>query len=157
MLLFILFFAFPLLETWLLIQFSGAYGFGNTIILVLVTAVAGSSLAKKQGLEVFKTLQNEVSQGRTPENTLIEGFLILLSALILLLPGLISDALGILLLISPIRKRIARVLPQHIKNTKSSSFQFKSFFQFGDSEFQQHHQTKLKETQEAEYQVIDED
>lgn len=156
--LFILFLAFPLIETWLLVKFSGAYGFGNTILLVLITAFAGSALAKQQGLEVFNKLQLEVSQGKTPSKTLIEGLLILISGVILLLPGLISDAIGITLLIPPVRKLIASYLPKYIpKKMGSGPFQFKSSFQFGNSQFQQKRSKNLKETEEAEYQVLEDD
>lgn len=152
--LFLLFFGFPLLETWLLFKFSNEFGFLVTLTLIILTAAVGSRLAKSQGLQVYKKLQEELQQGKQPSQTIIEGVLILISGVVLLLPGLVSDCIGILLLIPPIRIAIAQKLPQ-----KLSSQNFR--FQFGNKASFQHNFTNTsrppqkRQVEEAEYEVID--
>lgn len=152
--LFLLFFGFPLLETWLLFKFSNEFGFLATLFLIILTAAAGSRLAKSQGLQVYKKLQEELQQGKQPSQTIIEGVLILISGVVLLLPGLVSDCIGLLLLIPPIRVAIAQKLPQKL-SPQTFRFQFgnkSSFHQNFDNTSRPPHQ---RQVEEVEYEVID--
>jgi UPF0716 protein FxsA len=95
--------ALIVLELWILFQLSGSIGFPETILLVFGAGIVGAWIAKWQGLHAILRVQNELRQGVVPTRTIGDGALILVAGILLLLPGVISDVLGIALLIPPIR------------------------------------------------------
>ncbi len=107
----ILFFlALPVLELFVLYRLSGRIGFLETLLLVLFVGFAGASLAKREGLRVFVRWQEAVAEGRTPDESLLSSFLLLVAAGLLVLPGLVSDVLGLLLLLPPFRRLIGNIV-----------------------------------------------
>ncbi|MEX0703476.1 MAG: FxsA family protein [Planctomycetales bacterium] len=98
----------PFVELALLIYVGDRIGLLWTIALVLGTGIAGAALAKHQGLRVWRRVRDEVSGNRLPGGALLDGFLILVAGLLLITPGLITDALGFSLLIPGVRSRIRR-------------------------------------------------
>jgi UPF0716 protein FxsA len=97
--LFFLFTLVPLLELYLLIRLGTYVGAVDTIAIVIGTGVAGGLLAKSQGLAVLDRMRAELNQGRLPAESLFDGLLILLAGAMLVTPGLLTDGLGLLLLI----------------------------------------------------------
>ena len=94
------------LEFSILVKLSTSLGILPTLAIVFGAGIVGAWIAKWQGLRALLRVQNEISHGVVPARTLGDGALILVAALLLLLPGVISDFLGILLLIPPIRKGV---------------------------------------------------
>lgn len=74
-----------------------------TLALVLATAVAGSILLRIQGFGIFSRVQRMLDQGRMPGRELVHGVMILLAGVLLLTPGFVTDTLGFLLFIPPLR------------------------------------------------------
>lgn len=107
----LLFTLVPLLELFLLVKLGTVIGIGETIVIVICTGVLGAWLARWQGLGVIRRLTDDVNQGRLPADALIDGLLILIAGAVLLTPGLITDALGFLLLVprgrAVVRKLVA--------------------------------------------------
>ena len=97
--LFFLFTLVPLLELYLLIRLGTYVGAVDTIVIVIGTGVAGGLLAKSQGLAVLDRMRAELNQGRLPAESLFDGLLILIAGAMLVTPGLLTDGLGLLLLI----------------------------------------------------------
>ena len=97
--LFFLFTLVPLLELYLLIRLGAYVGAVDTIAIVIGTGVAGGLLAKSQGLAVLDRMRAELNQGRLPAESLFDGLLILIAGAMLVTPGLLTDGLGLLLLI----------------------------------------------------------
>ena len=97
--LFFLFTLVPLLELYLLIRQGTYVGAVDTIAIVIGTGVAGGLLAKSQGLAVLDRMRSELNQGRLPAESLFDGLLILIAGAMLITPGLLTDGLGLLLLI----------------------------------------------------------
>ncbi len=89
----------PLVELYLLIRLGTYIGAVDTIAIVIGTGVAGGLLAKSQGLAVFDRMRAELNQGRLPAESLFDGLLILIAGAMLITPGLLTDGLGLLLLI----------------------------------------------------------
>ena len=112
----LLFTVVPLLELFLLVKLGTVIGIGATILIVICTGVLGAWLARWQGLGVLRRLTEDVNQGRVPADALIDGLLILIAGAVLLTPGLITDALGFLLLVpqgrAVVRKMISARLEQ---------------------------------------------
>ncbi len=105
--LFMLFFLTPLIELALLLKVSQYVGVFNTVMIVVITALLGAALAKSQGLSILFKIRREVMEGRPPGNSLLDGVLILAGGIVLLTPGLLTDALGFLLLI-PVTRQFIR-------------------------------------------------
>ncbi len=97
--LFFLFTLVPLVELYLLIWLGTYIGAVDTIAIVIGTGVAGGLLAKSQGLAVFDRMRAELNRGRLPAESLFDGLLILIAGAMLITPGLLTDGLGLLLLI----------------------------------------------------------
>ncbi len=97
--LFLLFTLVPLVELYLLIRLGTYIGAVDTIAIVIGTGLAGGLLAKSQGLAVLDRIRTELNQGRPPAESLFDGLLILIAGAMLITPGLLTDGLGLLLLI----------------------------------------------------------
>ena len=97
--LFLLFTLVPLVELYLLIWLGTYIGAVDTIAIVIGTGLAGGLLAKSQGLAVLDRMRAELNQGRPPAESLFDGLLILIAGAMLITPGLLTDGLGLLLLI----------------------------------------------------------
>jgi len=107
----LLFTIVPLAELFLLVKLGTVIGIGATVLIVICTGVLGAWLARWQGLGVLRRLTDDLNEGRLPADALIDGLLILIAGAVLLTPGLITDALGFLLLVpqgrAVVRKTIA--------------------------------------------------
>ncbi|MCK5832092.1 FxsA family protein [bacterium] len=105
----------PIAELALLIEIGRYIGVWPTIGIVLITGITGSLLLKWQGLETISKFKKEISQGRFPGNTIIEGIAIIVGGAFLLTPGVITDFCGILLLLPPTRMMFIAVAKKYIK------------------------------------------
>ena len=108
-----LFWAFvgvPLLEIMLFLQVGQRIGFWATLGVVLVTAAAGTSLVRQQGLAVLRRAQENMNRGVMPAAELVDGLLIVVAGLLLLTPGFFTDAAGFTLLLPAARAGARRLL-----------------------------------------------
>ncbi len=95
----LLFTIVPIVELGILIKLGTYIGLLNTILIVIVTGVIGATVAKFQGLRTLSQIQEKLSRGILPTGHILDGFLILAAGLLLITPGLITDAVGFLMLI----------------------------------------------------------
>lgn len=111
----LLFIGLPLIELYFLIQVGGEIGALPTIGLTILTAVIGTALVRHQGFGVLNRVRESMACEEIPALEMLDGALILVAGLFLLLPGFLTDAVGFLLLIPPLRqaivKRYVRVVP----------------------------------------------
>lgn len=101
--LFIAFIAVPLIEIALFIQVGGAIGLGPTLLIVVATAILGTYLVRKQGLDALARVRTSFEQMNDPSEALAHGAMILFSGALLLTPGFFTDAVGFALLVPGIR------------------------------------------------------
>lgn len=94
-----LFIIVPLVELAILIQIGKWLGVWETIGLCILTALVGAFLVKSEGLRIWLKLQSELMQGRMPTDQLIDGVLILIGGIMLLTPGVVTDLIGLTMLI----------------------------------------------------------
>jgi len=94
----------PLAELYVLIEVGSQIGALSTILISIFTAVLGAWLVRMQGLAVLFRVQQSLARGEPPALELMEGALLLVAGLVLLFPGFITDALGFLLLVPPLRR-----------------------------------------------------
>jgi UPF0716 protein FxsA len=109
-LLVILFIAVPFAELYVLIQVGHAIGVLDTLGLLLLVSIVGAWLAKREGISVIRRMQAALNAGRVPGAELVDGFLILLAAALMLTPGFLTDIVAIFLLLPPVRALMRRTL-----------------------------------------------
>jgi UPF0716 protein FxsA len=103
LLLVVMFVLVPLIELYVIIQVAGAIGGWNTIALLFFISVVGAYLVKRQGVAAWRRAQLTIASGRVPGREVADGFLLLCAGALLLVPGFVTDAIGLVLLLPPIR------------------------------------------------------
>ncbi|MFV9629541.1 MAG: FxsA family protein [Methanosarcinales archaeon] len=106
----ILFIVLPFVELYILIELGSSIGTLPTLGIVVLTGIAGAALAKHQGLSVLRRIQTEMSFGQMPEDVIFDGVLVLIGAVLLITPGILTDTTGFLLLIPVTRKIFKKYL-----------------------------------------------
>lgn len=112
----IAFIAVPLIEIGLFIQVGGAIGLWPTLLVVLITAIAGTWLVRSQGSQTLKQLQLSLQGVGDPTEPLAHGAMILFAGALLLTPGFFTDAVGFLLLFPPFRRFAMETVRSKIKS-----------------------------------------
>jgi UPF0716 protein FxsA len=100
----------PVVEIATFIQFGSFLGTFNTIVLIFLTALIGVYLVRLQGISTILNIQKDIVSGNAPIENIVGGLLILLSGLLLLVPGFVTDSIGFLGLIPFTRKIFANLL-----------------------------------------------
>ena len=113
-LLVVLFVGVPLLEIYVLIQIGQVIGVWWTILLLILASVVGSWLVKREGGRAWQALTTALQTGRMPHRELADGALILVGGTLMLTPGFVSDAVGMLLILPVTRPLARRVLAQAV-------------------------------------------
>lgn len=106
--LFLLFLAVPMVEIYFLIKVGNVIGAIPTIGLVVFTALLGAMLLRFQGLVTLQKTRLTMAQGQVPALEMMEGVLLVLAGALLLTPGFVTDAIGFVLLIPPLRQALVR-------------------------------------------------
>ncbi len=99
----LLFVVIPIVEIYVAVLVGHAIGALNTIGLLLLLSIVGVWLTKQQGVSVISRIRRQLDAGRMPTNELIDGGLVVAGGLLLIVPGFVTDALGLLLLFPPTR------------------------------------------------------
>lgn len=141
--LFLLFTIIPLSELWLLYWFSRLTSPTIAFGLVVATGFLGAWLARKQGSQAWKKIQQHMVQGQPPTGVVLDGLMILVAGAFLITPGIMTDLVGFAFLIPAFREilkvRIGKWLKQRAMmqvQTQASSFQASGGFQTGSEGFQ---------------------
>ena len=98
----------PVLEIYLLIKIGHYLGAFNTVIVVIVTALLGASLARHEGIRTMIRLRESMNRGELPAEEMLDAVLIFIAGIVLLTPGFITDLAGIAILIPNTRSRLKR-------------------------------------------------
>jgi UPF0716 protein FxsA len=113
--LFLTFTLVPVIEIYLLIKVGGHIGAFKTVLLVIATGFAGAYLARLQGMQTMLRVRNSLEQGRMPAEELLDAVLIFAAGLVLLTPGFLTDAMGLLLLFPETRHYVKRYLKRRLE------------------------------------------
>jgi UPF0716 protein FxsA len=109
-LLILLFIVVPLVELYVIIQVGQAIGTLPTIGLLLLDSLLGSWLLRAQGRAVWRRFRAALTSGRPPARETIDGALVIVGGTLMLAPGFVTDAFGVLLLLPPTRAIVRRAL-----------------------------------------------
>ncbi|NWG71879.1 MAG: FxsA family protein [Parvularculaceae bacterium] len=100
--------AAPLAELAVLIAAGREFGVLPVVAVCLLTAMLGVALVKRQGLAALRAAERDLATGKAPVEAVVDGAFLALAAPLLMTPGFISDAIGLLLLVPAIRRAAAR-------------------------------------------------
>jgi UPF0716 protein FxsA len=132
--LFILFAILPIIEIAVLINVGEQIGGWNTVALVIISAFIGAFLVRREGIATLTQAQQKMQTGEMPGQEMAEGLLLVIAGVLLVTPGFITDAFGLLLSFPLTRPLIAKSLMKQISVKVVTSHS-----QFTQSPFQQSH------------------
>ena len=112
----------PIIEIALFIKVGQTIGLWPTLALVIGAALLGGVLLRQQGLTVLMQLRGNVAAGRMPAQTIADAALIGVAAVLLVLPGFLSDVVGLSLLVPPIRRWIYKTLAGNFTVVSTTGF-----------------------------------
>ena len=111
----------PLVEIYLMIKVGGMIGAFNTIFLILFTAITGVYFARLAGLNAIRSGFNQLIKNEIPIYEIISGAALAFAALLLIIPGFLTDFIGFLLIIPITRKFFISSISSKLKNKKINS------------------------------------
>ncbi len=114
----------PVVEIYLLIKIGSQIGAITTIFLIFTTAIIGIYYAKYEGLNTLKAGFSQLSKNQTPAYEVISGAAIAFAALLLIIPGFVTDTLGFLLIFPISRKFIFRKFTRKVKTKGNNKNNF---------------------------------
>ena len=130
----------PLIEVYLMIKVGGMIGAFNTIFLIFFTAITGVYFARLAGLNTIKSGFNQLIKNKIPIYELISGAALAFAALLLIIPGFITDLIGFLLIIPVTRKFFISSIAHGFKNKKTNNNE--NIIEGSIDETQQNHNDK---------------
>ena len=104
---FAIFVGLPLAELYLVLVAAARVGALPTLLLLILGAVAGTVVMRYHGIASVVRLRSALAGGQSPAGPMLEGLLAQIAGVLLVVPGFITDAVGVCLLIAPLRRRLA--------------------------------------------------
>ncbi|UOE75652.1 FxsA family protein [Parageobacillus thermoglucosidasius] len=114
----------PALEIVLFILFGKLIGIWPTVAFIMLTGMMGVWLAKRQGVAVVEEAKREIFYGRLPSGAMLDGICVFIGGVLLLMPGFLTDAVGVFLLLPATRSFVKPYVARWLK----SFFETKTFF-----------------------------
>ena len=100
----------PLIEIYLMIEIGGVIGALNTIFLIFFTAIMGIYFAQLEGLNTMRSAFNQIRKDEIPVYEIISGATLAFAALLLIIPGFLTDIIGFLLIIPFTRNKLIKII-----------------------------------------------
>ena len=100
----------PIIEIYVLIQVGQVIGAWWTILLLVLDSMFGAWLLRREGARAWRALRDALRDGRVPSTEIADGALILVGGTLMLAPGFVTDAFGILLILPFTRPAFRRLL-----------------------------------------------
>jgi UPF0716 protein FxsA len=100
----------PVVELWVLVGIGRLAGFWITVALLALSGIAGAWLVRTEGRRVWRAAQMRLQAGEMPGHAVLDGLCVLLGAVLLIVPGFVTDAAGLVLLLPFTRPRVRRWL-----------------------------------------------
>lgn len=108
--LFVAFVVVPIVELYVIVQVGHLIGVLPTLLLLFVCSVAGAWLVKREGVKAWRAFRAATAEGRVPARETADGALVIVGGALLLAPGFVTDALGLLCVLPPTRALVRRLL-----------------------------------------------
>ncbi|KML70074.1 FxsA family protein [Pectobacterium peruviense] len=110
----LLIFLLAYIEISLFIQVAEVMGVAMTLLLVVFTSCLGVSLVRNQGMKTLVQMQQKMAAGESPAAEMVKSVSLVLAGFLLLIPGFLTDFLGLLLLLPPVQKSLTLKLMPHL-------------------------------------------
>ncbi|QFU21257.1 FxsA family protein [Shewanella eurypsychrophilus] len=141
-LLLVIFVLVPVIELNVLISVGESLGSWTTVGLVFFTAIVGVSLVRSQGISTLMQVQQKLSRGEAPGQEIVEGMMLAVAGLLLLIPGFVTDFIGLILLTPFTRIPVAGLLYKRMQVKVAANGGFQAGFgpggpQAGNNPFDQ--------------------
>lgn len=104
----LIFIIFPFLEIAVLIKSGEMIGFWPTVLILIGAAILGLAIIRQQGVSIVGRMAGAINQGRFPIEPMFDSYMLTTAGFLLIMPGLISDAIGLVLLVPPLRHLLVR-------------------------------------------------
>ena len=104
---FLVFIFIPIIEIAIFILIGQEIGVLNTIAIILITALVGIFLVRRQGINLLFSAQRNMSQGIMPTEEIKGGIFLLISGLLLITPGFFTDCIGFSMFLKPVQNFVA--------------------------------------------------
>ncbi len=117
----IFFIVIPIAELLLILKVADLIGGWTTLLLVILTAFIGLTVLKRQGARTMNRAQSRLQSGQLPAQEVVEGMMLVFAGAMLISPGFITDTIGVILLMAPLRRRLAGKLMRSGKGMFFSS------------------------------------
>lgn len=108
--------AWPIVEIFVAVKIADAIGVIPMLVLLVLSWPAGSWAVRAEGRIVLRHLSSAVAEGRQPTREVLDGALVLLGGLLLIIPGFVTDALGLLFLLAPTRALARRGIVRNLRS-----------------------------------------
>lgn len=118
----LVFIAVPVAELWLILQVGSMIGVAPTIALLLIDSLVGSWLLRTQGRSVWSDFRRTSDAGKIPTTQAVDGFFVVMGGTLLLLPGFLSDFVGLAMILPPSRKLLRGRLIAFVSERAKISF-----------------------------------
>ena len=105
----------PLIEIYLMIKVGGIIGAFNTIFLIFFTAITGIFFARLEGLNTIRSGFSQIVKNEIPVYEIISGAALAFAALLLIIPGFLTDIIGFFLIIPVTRKIFIKIISSKFK------------------------------------------
>ena len=100
----------PLVEIFLIVKVAGLVGVVPALLLLIFCSAGGAWLCKREGTAAFRRVRASLSEGRMPTTEVIDAFVIMAAGALLLVPGFLTDLVGVVLLLPPTRSVVRRLV-----------------------------------------------
>ena len=110
----------PLIEIYLMIKVGGIIGAFNTIFLIFFTAVTGIYFARLEGLNAIRSGFGQIVKNEIPIYEIISGATLAFAAMLLIIPGFLTDIIGFLLIIPITRKIFIKSISSKFKKKENN-------------------------------------
>ena len=110
---FVILVLWPLAELFVIVKVSDAIGFLWMLLLLIVSWPIGTRILRSQGRAAWRQFAQAAQSGRAPTEEVLNGALVLVGGLLMLVPGFISDVVGLFLLLPPTRALARRAVGRH--------------------------------------------
>ena len=111
----LLFIGIPLTDLFLLVSLSAYMGIVPTLALVILTGITGWRLLRMQGQGVWVRAQHRLAAGELPGDEMLEGVALVAAGALLITPGMITDVMGLVLLVPPFRRLAVHAAKKHLR------------------------------------------
>ena len=113
---FLVFIIIPIIEISIFITIGTNIGILNTIAIILITALVGIFLVRRQGIKLLFDAQKNLSQGIMPTEEIKGGIFLLISGLLLITPGFFTDCIGFAFFLNPVQNLVALQAKKYFKS-----------------------------------------